>query len=76
MVRNTRNPFFHRLIGKCDPRRICGFCTRVWLAISESHSVDEYKTVQTKNILAGVLMLGFQKITHHMAFKTIGSMIH
>ena len=29
------------LIGKCDPHRIHGFCTRVRLEISESHSIDE-----------------------------------
>ena len=27
------------LIGKCDPCRIHGFCTRVGLAILESHSL-------------------------------------
>ena len=27
----------------CDPRRTCRFCTRVGLAISEYHPIDEYK---------------------------------
>ena len=35
--------FCDRLIGKCNPHRLCGFCTRVGLAISESQSIDEYK---------------------------------
>ena len=34
------NTFFcDWLIGKYDPWRICGFCSRVGLAISESHSL-------------------------------------
>ena len=31
--------FCNQWFGKCDPPRICGFCTRVGLAISESHSI-------------------------------------
>ena len=40
LVQNSGYTFFcNQLIGKCDPHRICGFCTRVGLAILESHSV-------------------------------------
>ena len=41
----TCNTFFcNQWFWKCNPHRICGFCTRVGLAILESHSIDEYKT--------------------------------
>ena len=38
-LQNLQHVFRLWLIGKCDLGRIHGFCTRVWLVISESHSV-------------------------------------
>ena len=44
VVRNSGyTSFCNRLIGKCDPCRLRGFCTRVGLAISELQSRYEYK---------------------------------
>ena len=45
LVHKTCNTFFSDWwFWKCNPCRICGFCTRVGLVTLESQSIDEYKT--------------------------------